>query len=99
MSQPRKASQVMDTLPWESRLVALILIQDGTITFANGATEKREIARQAAAKGGTLLAAWPGQHSQDIFLVDDLEAACEYLELSAPKASALRTQRYLRAVR
>jgi hypothetical protein len=60
--------------------VTLIWIRtDGRITQAQGITDKRD-AVQEAAGNDCLLLAWPGQHRQDIFLIDDRDAALAGLE-------------------
>ena len=48
----------------------------GIVTKATRITEKRAMLAQAGPKN-LVLAAWPGQWSQDVFLVDDLKAALE----------------------
>jgi hypothetical protein len=64
-------------VPWESRTVALTRIaRDGTVTATNTLTGKRAM---LAEPGGLILAAWPGQYSQDVFVVDDPKAALDAL--------------------
>jgi hypothetical protein len=65
-------------IPWDSRKVALTRIRrDGGVTMANTLTGKR--AMLGAPAGGLILAAWPGQYSQDVFVVDDPKAALDAL--------------------
>jgi hypothetical protein len=67
-------------VPWNAGDVTLIRIsEDGRITQAQRIEEKRSALRNAAA-GDCLLLAWPGQWRQDIFFVDDREAALLGLE-------------------
>lgn len=69
-----------DYVPWRERDVTLIWIRtDGRITQAQGITDKRD-ALQEAAEDDCLLLAWPGQYRQDIFLIDDRDAALSGLE-------------------
>jgi hypothetical protein len=72
-------------IPWRSSTVALTRIaRDGTVTFTNTITAKRAMLADTAAM---IPASWPGQYSQDIFVVDDPKAALE--ELAPAKDAAL----------
>jgi hypothetical protein len=51
----------------------------GLVTQAQGITEKRAML-DAGTDDDLLLVAWPGQWRQDIFAVDDREAAREGLD-------------------
>lgn len=74
-SSLRHTSKVEEGFPWRSPTVTLIRIDaKGVVTQATRITEKRAMLTQAAPKD-LVLAAWPGQWSQDVFLVDDLKAA------------------------
>jgi hypothetical protein len=73
----RLASQA--PVPWKSANVAMIRMTRGRqITTAHTITGKRQILR-ATVPGDMLLACWPGQYRQDVFVVDDLKAAREAL--------------------
>ncbi|GAA1632583.1 hypothetical protein [Actinoplanes couchii] len=62
-------------IPWLSEPVTLIHVGlDGSVAQAESETEKRRMLGTAHDED-LLLAAWPGQWSQDVFVVDDLEAA------------------------
>ncbi len=75
----RRASGV-DGFPWRWGLLTLIrLSADGAVTQAKRITEKRELL-EAASPNDCVLAAWPGEYSQDIFVVDDLPAALAGLD-------------------
>jgi hypothetical protein len=65
-------------VPWKSNTVALTRIaRDGTVTFTNTFAGKRAM---LADPGMLILASWPGQYSQDIFVVDNPKAALEELK-------------------
>ena len=73
----RLASQA--PVPWKSASVAVICIShDKRITVARTITGKRQML-QAVSPDDMLLAGWPGQYRQDVFVVDDLKAAREAL--------------------
>ncbi|RLU79332.1 hypothetical protein CTZ27_37270 [Streptomyces griseocarneus] len=74
-SSLRRTSSVEGGFPWRGQTVTLVRIDaKGIVTQATRTTEKRTMLAQAGAKD-LVLAAWPGQWSQDVFLVDDLKAA------------------------
>lgn len=85
----RKCSEVRDVLfPWKSASVALIHVSvaeptRGTVRYARTIGDKRALL-DGLQKGDCLLAAWPGQYKQDIFVVDDLKAARAGLLPHAP---------------
>jgi hypothetical protein len=73
----RLASQA--PIPWKSANVAMIRITRGRqITTANTITGKRQMLK-AMTPGDMLLAGWPGQYRQDVFVIDDLKAAGQAL--------------------
>ncbi len=66
--------------PYGSKKVPFILITAGTVTQAKSPGDKRGFCAKALADpGAVLLAAWPGEWSQDVFLIDDPAAAAEAL--------------------
>ncbi|MBB5936466.1 hypothetical protein [Streptomyces zagrosensis] len=76
-SSLRRTSTVDVGFPWRGQTVTLIRIDArGTVTQATRISDKRAMLAQATPKD-LVLAAWPGQWSQDVFLVDDLKAARE----------------------
>jgi hypothetical protein len=63
------------SVPWESPRVSLIAITaDGGINAAYSLDGKRRLLAQAG-DDGMLLVAWPGDRRQDVFIVDDRQAA------------------------
>lgn len=73
----RRTSAVEGGFPWRGQTVTLIRVDaKGVVVQATRITEKRILLAQARPKD-LVLAAWPGQWSQDVFLVDDLTAARE----------------------
>lgn len=65
-------------IPWGDRKVALTRIgRDGTVTAASTLTGKRAMLADPA--GALILASWPGQYSQDVFVVDDPKEALDAL--------------------
>ncbi|MFH9964079.1 hypothetical protein ACH4PR_22285 [Streptomyces mirabilis] len=78
-SSLRRTSSVEGGFPWRGQTVTLIQVDaKGVVTQATRVTEKRTMLAQAGTKD-LILAAWPGQWSQDVFMVDDLKAAREAL--------------------
>jgi hypothetical protein len=64
-----------EPFPWTARLVTLLRIgRDGSVQQAKIDGEKAAMLG-AAREGDLVLAAWPGDWSQDIFVVDDLRTA------------------------
>jgi hypothetical protein len=79
------------SFPWLARLVTLIQVTaDGVVTQAKGDAEKRTMLGGADDRD-LLLAAWPGEWSQDVFVVDDLKAARLALGLPRRKATQVTT--------
>jgi hypothetical protein len=71
----RRASD-QEWFPYKSPKVPFILIYAGQITQAKSVGDKRTACATAAADpDAVLLAAWPGEWSQDIFLLDPVKAA------------------------
>lgn len=74
-SSLRRTSSVDGRFPWRGQTVTLIRVDaKGIVTQATRITDKRTLLLEAGPKD-LVLAAWPGQWSQDVFLVDDLKAA------------------------
>jgi hypothetical protein len=62
-------------LPWLGRSVTLLRVDStGVVRQAKTDSEKRALLESATSKD-LVLVAWPGQWSQDIYVVDDLRAA------------------------
>jgi uncharacterized membrane protein len=73
-SSLRNASS-MSRLPWLGRSVTLLCVDaTGVVQQAKTDSEKRSLLA-AATSGDLALVAWPGQWSQDIYVVDDPRAA------------------------
>jgi hypothetical protein len=69
-----------ERFPYGSKKVPFILIAGGAITQAKSTGDKRAACATAAADpGAVLLAPWPGEYSQDVFLIDDPAKAAEAL--------------------
>lgn len=68
--------------PWLQKSVTMLMIgSDGTVRQAKTDADKRALL-SAATEQDLVLAAWPGQWTQDIFVVDDLLAA--RMEIGVP---------------
>lgn len=79
-SSLRRTSDSGDVFPWRARDVPFIQITaDGEIRQAQGIGDKRAMLEEAGTND-CLLAAWPGQWRQDVFLIDDRAAAQQGLE-------------------
>ncbi|MGH2714187.1 MAG: hypothetical protein ACRDM7_09955 [Thermoleophilaceae bacterium] len=79
-SSLRRTSDSSDVFPRRAGDVTLIRISaSGAISQAQTIGEKREMVETARA-GDCLLGAWPGQWRQDIFVIDDREAALRGLD-------------------
>ncbi|WP_370936450.1 hypothetical protein [Amycolatopsis sp. cg13] len=64
-----------ESLPWLARTVTLLRVgEDGLVTQAKTDSEKRAMLGTATGQE-LLVVAWPGEWSQDLFVVDDLPAA------------------------
>jgi hypothetical protein len=62
-------------LPWLGRSVTVLRVDStGVVQQAKTDSEKRSLLESATSKD-LVLVAWPGQWSQDIYVVDDLRAA------------------------
>jgi hypothetical protein len=62
-------------LPWLGRSVTLLRVDaTGVVQQAKTDSEKRSLLESATSKD-LVLVAWPGQWSQEIYVVDDLRAA------------------------
>ena len=62
-------------LPWLGRSVTLLCVDTtGVVYQAKTDSEKRSLLASATSKD-LVLVGWPGQWSQDIYVVDDLRAA------------------------
>jgi len=70
----RKYSENMEHFPVKLRTVPFVRISQvgGVIEQAKSPTEKGDMLVRMG-EGDILLAAWPGQWSQDVFLMDDIE--------------------------
>jgi hypothetical protein len=78
-SNLRNASSVR-RLPWLGRSVTLLRVDStGVVQQAKTDSEKRSLLESATSKD-LVLVAWPGQWSQDIYVVDDLRAARDALD-------------------
>lgn len=74
-SSLRRTSDASDAFPWRNRDVPFIHIAStGKIRQAQRIEEKHQML-DAADDNDCLLAAWPGRWSQDVFVIDDREAA------------------------
>ena len=73
----RKISEVQfashgDPVAWQSRRSPFILIRsDGTVEADHTLTGKRRLLAAAEEPGSQLPLPWVGQHSTDVFIVDD----------------------------
>ena len=70
----RNASSV-SRLPWRGRSVTLLCVDaNGVVQQAKTDSEKRHLLEVATSRD-LVLVAWPGQWSQEIYVVDNLRAA------------------------
>jgi hypothetical protein len=82
----RPASTV-SSFPWLVNLVTLVRVTpDGVVTQAKSDAEKRAMLGEADEQD-LVLAAWPGEWSQDVFVVDDLKGARVSVGLPRHKAT------------
>ncbi len=81
----RKTSDA-DNFPWRWQSAPLIKVsrKQRTISYAKNLGAKRELL-ETADRGDVILAAWPGEYSQDVFVVDDKLAALDALSAGAGK--------------
>jgi hypothetical protein len=69
-----KQASAQDRFPYRERHVTFLrLSSDGYVTQGKGIAEKRAMLSQSASDD-LLLAAWTGNYSTDIFVLDDLAA-------------------------
>src|SRR5580658_5074021 len=70
-----RSTSAVSSFPWLLRLVTLVRVTpDGVVTQAKSDAEKRTMLGEADEQD-LVLAAWPGEWSQDVFVVDDLKSA------------------------
>ncbi|MGK3206012.1 hypothetical protein [Amycolatopsis sp. MEPSY49] len=75
------------SFPWFDRRVTLVRIgRNGSVVQAKTESEKRSLLADSDERD-LVLAAWPGEWSQDVFVVDDLGAARIAVGLSRHKAA------------
>jgi len=75
------------SFPWLVKLVTLVRVTpDGVVTQAKSDAEKRTMLGEADEQD-LVLAAWPGEWSQDVFVVDDLKGARVSVGLPRHKAT------------
>ena len=83
-----RATSAAESFPWLDRRVTLVRVTpDGVVVQAKSDGEKRAMLGDAD-DDDLLLAAWPGEWSQDVFVVDDLKGARASLGLPRYKAVA-----------
>jgi hypothetical protein len=58
----------------EDPLDVLLRISDGMAAAASWVTDKRQLLVEAG-PGDLILAAWPGEYRQDVFVVDNIDEA------------------------
>ena len=82
-----RPTSAVPSFPWLVRLVTLLRVRpDGVIIQAKSDAEKRTLLGEADEQD-LVLAAWPGEWSQDVFVVDDLKAARVSVGLPRHKAT------------
>ena len=82
-----RSTSAVSSFPWLLRLVTLVRVTpDGVITQAKSDAEKRTMLGEADEQD-LVLAAWPGEWSQDVFVVDDLKGARVSVGLPRQKAA------------
>jgi hypothetical protein len=70
-----RPTSAVESFPWLVKLVTLVRITpNGVVTQAKSDAEKRAMLGEAEEQD-LVLAAWPGEWSQDVFVVDDLKRA------------------------
>jgi len=83
-----RVTSAAEPFPWLDRRVTLVRVTPGgAVTQAKSDGEKRAMLGNAD-DDDLLLAAWPGEWSQDVFVVDDLKGARASLGLPRHKAVA-----------
>lgn len=74
-----KPDEYGDPIAWQDKCSPLILVDaTGPVTYATSNPRKRGLVERAR-ESGTLLFAWAGRYSTDVFEVDDLDRAAEGL--------------------
>jgi len=82
-----RPTSTVQSFPWLAQLVTLVCVTpDGVVTQAKSDTEKRTMLGVADDQD-LVLAAWPGEWSQDVFVVDDLKGARVSVGLPRHKAT------------
>jgi hypothetical protein len=70
-----RPTSAVESFPWLVKLVTLVRVTpNGVVTQAKSDAEKRAMLGEAEEQD-LVLAAWPGEWSQDVFVVDDLKRA------------------------
>jgi hypothetical protein len=70
-----RPTSAVQSFPWLVKLVTLVRVTpDGVVTQAKSDAEKRSMLGESD-ENDLVLAAWPGDWSQDVFVVDDLKGA------------------------
>lgn len=70
-----RPTSAVQSFPWLAKLVTLVRVTpDGVVSQAKSDAEKRAMLGEADEQD-LVLAAWPGEWSQDVFVVDDLKGA------------------------
>lgn len=71
-----RTTSSVKNFPYGLETMAYVLIdfRDDTFMVRDSKTSLEDIAEFHLNRGGTLLAAWPGQSRTDVFFVDDREA-------------------------
>ncbi len=92
----RKASAVRGRrLPYLDSKVTFLSVGPRGITQAKSSPEKQNMVRAHDPKTSVLLAAWPGQYSQDVFVLDDLAAVKDAVGLGKVEVDAEDLRRLL----
>jgi hypothetical protein len=82
-----RSTSSAESFPWLVKVVTLVRVTpDGVVIQAKTDADKRAMLG-AADKRDLLLAAWPGEWSQDVLIVDDLESARLSVGLPRKKAT------------
>jgi hypothetical protein len=90
-SKALRPTSAVQSFPWLVKLVTLIRVTpDGVVTQAKSDAEKRSMLG-GADEQDLVLAAWPGEWSQDVFVVDDLKGARASVGLSRHKVTTQAT--------
>jgi hypothetical protein len=89
----RRVSDVPGLIPWKSPLVGLIRVRAAgdacEIAHARTVGEKRSMVA-GLLPSDCVVVAWPGQHSQDMFLLDDSDELRATLSAPPTKKSTAR---------